>query len=195
MCASGAVSAAESFWWRESFCTSGASCYSSLLLQRSCWLLHPLLEEPIKGSNRSHKLLLSCESRIWHSSLDKANLSYNGKVAVLGKRVRERGDVSDLVSCPPPRTGLWTASKCFPPFCWKAAEQRGKFPGKVSSHWTVVGAYDAFWCWLYHLEERLPYTFIIVTMSFLNLKRKITVLFSWVIRSEDWFILTQKYVL
>lgn len=33
--------------------------------------------------------------------------------------------------------------------------------------------------------------FFIVTMSFLNLKRKIIILFSWVTWSKEWFVLPQ----
>lgn len=43
----------------------------------------------IKGSNRSHKLLLSCESRIWPRILDKGNLSYNRKSGSAGRREPE----------------------------------------------------------------------------------------------------------
>jgi len=167
MCAWSTVPTPMSFYSKQLSCTSRTSCYSSLLLQHSSWLLYPLLEKFKKDSDKFHNLLLSCESRMWLSIWIRET-SYNGKSSSPGRGEPENVMIYPTISCPSPRKVHWISSKSCSLFCWKEAEQRGKFSKKVSSlnsrrcTWCILvsgllcGTKTALWFCYSHCEFSTP---------------------------------------
>lgn len=115
----------------------------------------------IKNSGRSHNLLLSYESRMWPSIFGRRNLSHNWKSSSPGRREPENVVIYPISSVfldqgESPLQCLWKPLSLLLKRSWV----KEKVFWKIHSQGTVVGARDAFWSQLCHLEERLPCTFL-----------------------------------
>lgn len=146
----------------------------------------------IKNSSRSHNLLLSYESRMWPSIFRRRNLSHNWKSSSPGRREPENVVIYPISSVfLNQEESLAMPLKATLPF---VEEKLSK--GESFLKDTLTGnSCRCTWCILVSVVpsgRKTALYFFVVTMSFLNLKRKIIILFSWVTWSKECFVLPQE---